>query len=267
MEIDIKEIDSFEQFEEMSHLQHEIWKLSDKDQISSITLKALSMKYPIMGMMLGAYHKSKLVGFVVCLPTRESQTLYGMILGVSPQYQNFDIGNKLGLKILEKCNKENINKICWTFDPLDSRLGHLYLNKWGAIAIKYEPNYYQLKDEHSEALPLDRFIVDCNLKSARVIKKAHGASLSLSLEKALLNFPVADANNYPEEPSVLFEIPSNFPKIKHTSPEEAIAIRLRTRAVFEEYLNKRSYFIADLFIEKKDGKRKCYYLMEKRNYL
>jgi len=267
MEIEIKELDSFEQFEELAQLQKKIWHLSDRDQISTITLRALSMKYPIMGLILGAYHNETMVGFVVCTPTRESNTLYGMIMGVFPEYHNFEVGNKLGLKVLEKCTKENITKICWTYDPLDSRLGHLYLNKWGAIAIKYEADYYQLKDEYNSKIPLDRLIVDCHLQSTRVIKKAKKEMETLSLKKALSKFPVADENNFPDEPSILLEIPSDFNILKQTSLEQAVAFRLKTRLVFEEYINNRSYFIAEMLSEKYDGKRNNYYLMEKRNYL
>lgn len=267
MDILVKEIDSFEQFEELAQLQKNIWHLSDRDQISTITLRTLSMEYPIMGIMLGAYHNKKMVGFAVCTPTRESNTLYGMIMGVLPEYHNFEVGNQLGLKILEKCNKENISKICWTYEPLDSRLGHLYLNKWGAIAIKYKANYYQLKDEHNSKLPLDRFIVDCHLQSPRITKRINKEIESLSLSQALSEFPVADANNFPDHPSVLVKIPSDFNKLKQTNLEEAIAFRMSTRLVFEEYINNRAYFIAGMFFEKADGKRENFYLMEKRNYL
>lgn len=267
MEIVIKELNSFEQFEDLARLQKEIWNLSERDQISTITLRALSMEYPIMGLMLGAYHNGNMIGFVVCTPTRESNTLYGMIMGVLPEYHNFEVGNKLGLKVLEKCNKENISKVCWTYDPLDSRLGHLYLNKWGAIAIKYAANYYQLKDEYNSKVPLDRFIVDCHLQSNRVIKKAIKQSESISLKKALAEYPIADEHNFPDDPSVLVEIPSDFHHLKETNLNEAIAFRMKTRVVFEEYLNKRSYFIAEMLSEKSDGKRENYYLMERRSYL
>jgi len=267
MNIIVKELDSFEQFEELAELQKKIWHLSDRDQISTITLKALSMQYPIMGLMLGAYLNGEMIGFVVCIPTRESNTLYGMIMGVVPEYQNSEVGYKLGRSVLEKCNKENINKVCWTYDPLDSRLGHLYLNKWGAIAIKYEANYYQLKDEYNSKLPLDRFIVDCHLQSNRVIKKIKNEVEPLSLNLALSEFPIADANNFPDQPSVLVKIPSNFDHLKQVNLEEAIDFRMRTRLVFEEYINNRAYFIAGMFSEMLGGKRENYYLMEKRNYL
>lgn len=267
MEIVIKELDSFEQFEDLARLQKEIWNLSDRDQISTITLRALSMEYPIMGLMLGAYHKENMIGFVLCTPTRESNTLYGMIMGVLPEYRNFEVGNKLGLKVLEKCTKENISKICWTYDPLDSRLGHLYLNKWGAIAIKYAADYYQLKDEYNSKIPLDRLIVDCHLQSNRVIKKAGKPSESLSLKKALCEYPIASEHNYPDHPSVLVEIPSDFHQLKQANPDKAIAYRIKTRRIFEEYINIRSYFIAEMLSEKSAGKRENYYLMERRSYL
>jgi len=53
--------------------------------------------------------------------------MYGLIMGVLPEFQNSEVGNKLGAKIFEICLKENITKFCWTFEPLDSMLGHLYL--------------------------------------------------------------------------------------------------------------------------------------------
>ena len=267
MDIIVKELNSFEQFEELAQLQKAIWHLSDSDQISTITMRALSMKYPIMGLMLGAYLDKKMIGFVVCMPTRESNTLYGMIMGVLPELQNSEVGYKLGLKVLEICNKQGVTKICWTYDPLDSRLGHLYLNKWGAIAIKYEANYYQLKDEYNSNVPLDRFIVDCNLQSSRVTSKINKDVEPLTLTLAIKEFPIAADNNYPDHPSVLVKIPADFNELKKSNLDKAIETRTSTRLIFEEYINNRAYFIASLFSEKTDGKRENYYLMEKRNYL
>ena len=147
MEIVIKELNTFDQFEEIAELQEKIWNLSDRDKISTITLKALTMKYPVMGLIIGAYHLSKLIGFVICMPTREPTTMYGLIMGVLPEYQNSDVGNKMGIKILEISKKEDISKMTWTFEPLESALGHLYLNKWGAIVVRYQKDYYHLKNE------------------------------------------------------------------------------------------------------------------------
>jgi len=267
MEIIIKELFTFKEFEEISELQNKIWNLSDRDIISTITLKALTMKYPIMGLLLGAFHDNKMIGFVICIPTREPNTLYGLIMGVLPEFQNSEVGNKLGIKILEICLKQNVNKICWTFEPLDSILGHLYLNKWGAVAVRYEQNYYQLKNEFNNKLPLDRFIVDCNLQSSRVIERINKKIKTKPVKNVLNEHPVAGVDYFPNEKSVLVKIPSDFNKLKSVDIDKANKFRIITRTIFDEYINKRSYFIAELFSEEIEGERQNYYLMEKRSYL
>jgi predicted GNAT superfamily acetyltransferase len=267
MEIECKELDSFKQFEELSKLQREIWKLSDLDIISTITLKALSMKYPLMGLVMGAFVDEKIVGFVICVPTRETSTLYGLIMGILPEYQKQDIGNKLGIKILEKCLKQGINKICWTFDPLDCVLGHLYLNKWGAVAVKYEKDCYQLVDEQNSKIPQDRFIVDCNLNSNRVIERINKKIELVSLKEAMLHYPVACEDSFPDSLNVLVKIPNNFTKAKISNPETALIQRIQTRTVFDEFITKRKYFIASMLMDEIDGERQFYYLLEKRSYI
>jgi predicted GNAT superfamily acetyltransferase len=267
MEIEIKELVSFEQFSEVSELQNKIWGLKDRDIISTISLRAYTMDYPLMGLLLGAYYNKKMVGFVICLPTREPQTLYGLIMGVLPECQNSEVGYKLGLKVLEKCNQQNVTKICWTFEPLDSLLGHLYLNKWGSVVIKYEQNYYQLEDEVNKDLPLDRFVADCNLQSPRVITRVNNIVKNNNLAEAIANYHIADGQHFSDEKSVLVKIPSDFQKLKNTNLAEAIKFRMNTRAIFEEYINKRSYFIAEMFTDIVNGERQNYYLLEKRNYI
>jgi predicted GNAT superfamily acetyltransferase len=267
MDITIKELSSFEEFEEIASLQDRIWHLSDKDKISTITLRSLSMTYPLMGIILGAFHSETMVGFVICMPTREPQTLYGLIMGVLPDYQNSEVGNQLGIKVLEKCLQQNITKICWTYDPLESLHGHLYLNKWGGVVVSYEQNYYQLKNEHTNKIPMDRFIVDCNLKTKRVIERISQKVIPPSVSDVLLKYPIATSSNMPNANEVLVRIPQNFKKLESTQKEQAYASRMETRSIFEEYINKRSYFITNMYSEEMNGERQNYYLMEKRNYL
>jgi predicted GNAT superfamily acetyltransferase len=267
MKIEVKEINSFEQFELISDLQSKIWSLSDRDIVSTITLKAMTMTYPPMGLVLGAFDANRLVGFVVCLPTREPGTLYGLIMGVLPEYQNSDIGNHMGIKILDWCRKKNISKICWTFEPLESAHGHLYLNKWGAVVVRYQQNYYQLRGDFNKQLPMDRFIVDCNILSKRVIDRISQKIESIQLKEALMKFPVADKNNFPDEKSVLVRIPANYQKLKNENIDEAHQYRLTTRSIFEEYIGSRSYFIAELITGEIDGTRQSFYLMENRSYI
>jgi predicted GNAT superfamily acetyltransferase len=267
MKVEVKELVTFEQFDEISELQKKIWNLSERDMISTITLKALTMNYPPMGLVLGAYVDNKLTGFSICLPTRETSTIYGLIMGVLPEFQNSEIGNFMGLKTLELCRKQNITKICWTYEPLESAHGHLYLNKWGAIVVRYQQNYYHLKDDFNKKLPMDRFIVDCNLHSNRVIERVKKKIEMRPLEKALNLFPLADGNVFPKEKAVLVRIPADFQKLKNEKIDEAIQYRHTTRIIFEEYITKQSYFIAELISGELNGERQSYYLLEKRSYI
>jgi predicted GNAT superfamily acetyltransferase len=267
MDIEIKELSTFADFEEITSLQEQIWNLPDRDKISTITLRSLTMTYPIMGLILGAFHNNKMVGFVICLPTREPQTLYGLIMGVLPEYQNSEVGNKLGIKVLEKCVKQGVKKICWTFEPLESQHAHLYINKWGAIAVRFEQNYYQLKDEQNSLVPMDRFIVDCSLQSKRVTERINKKIKLQTVTEALSLYPVATLMSMPNEKEVLIKIPSNYKYLLKNNSTEAYSCRMETRAIFEEYINNRSYFIASMLSEEIKGERQCYYLMEKRGYL
>jgi len=267
MPIEFKEINTFQQFEEITALQKSIWNLSDSDIISTISLKALSLKYPLMGLIMGAYQENKLVAFVICMPTREPSTLYGLIMGVLPEFQKQEIGNKLGIKILEKCLQQGITKMCWTFDPLDSALGHLYLNKWGAVAAKYEKDFYQLVDEQNSQIPQDRFVVDCNLNSNRVIERINRKIEPQSLKEAIQQYPIATENYFPDTTEVLVKIPFNYSKLKIENPKLAITYRMQTRAIFDEYIIKRKYFVATMLMDEIEGERQYFYLMEKRSYI
>ena len=188
-------------------------------------------------------------------------------MGVLPEHQNSEIGNKLGLKVLEICLKQNVNKIFWTFEPLESQLGHLYLNKWGALVSRYAQNYYQLKDDVNNKFPLDRFIVECTINSNRVIERINKRINARSVKEALNEYPVATEINFPDEKSILVQIPSNFHKLKIENSEKLFEFRNRTTLVFEEYINNRSYFIAEMFSEVINGERQNYYLMENRSYI
>ena len=267
MEIECRELSTFEEFKEVLELQQKIWNLSDRDVISTITLKALSMQYPLMGMVIGAFKEEKLAGFAICVPTREPSTFYGLIMGVLPEFQKQEIGNKLGIKILERCLKQGIYKICWTFDPLDSVLGHLYFNKWGAVAVKYEKDCYNLTDEFNSKIPQDRFVVDCNLNSNRVIERINKNIEPQPLKDAIKQFPIVSPGNFSDSTDVLIKIPANYSSLKKTNPEEAIKQRLQTRLIFEEYITNRKYFIASMLMDESENERQYYYLMEKRSYI
>lgn len=268
MNIDIKELKTHDQFLEVLDLQEKIWHLSDKDKISPITLRALAMEYPLMGISLGAYHQSTMVGFVICLPTREPNTIFGLIMGILPEYEGKYIGDKLNNKILEFCQRKGITKICWTFEPLEKNLAQFYIEKYGAIVVKYKEDYYYVEDEINKGLPIDRFIADCNPLSSRVTERIQKkARKELSMADIKKNYQIATSSYAPEKGPVLVEIPSNFQKLKKENPENALAYRLNTRKLFNEYINSKGYYISDFYSAIENGQKRYFYLLEKKSFI
>jgi hypothetical protein len=55
--------------------------------------------------------------------------------------------------------------------------------------------------------------------------------------------------------------------LKNEGTDKLIEYRKRTRLIFEEYINNRSYFIAEMLSEVINGERQNYYLLENRSYI
>ncbi|MBN1182703.1 MAG: GNAT family N-acetyltransferase [Bacteroidales bacterium] len=267
MDIKIEELKVHQQFQDVLKLQDKIWQLSDRDKISPITLRSISMEYPLMGISLGAYQKDEMVGFVVCMPTRIPGTLFGLIMGVLPEYEGKNISDKLVAGILKFCIQKNITKLCWTFEPLDQKLAHFYITKYGAIVVKYMPDYYQVEDKLNEGLPIDRFIADISPLSPRVVERVNRKLSEHKTIELFNTIPQATPSDMPNNRSILIEIPNDYQNLKKTNPEKVLSFRNNTRILFDEYINRKKYFISD-FISVPDVKNNRYfYLLENKSFI
>lgn len=267
MEIIIEELNTHQQFLDMLDLQDKIWHLSDRDKLSPITLRSLSMEYPLMGLSLGAYYKDDIVGFVVCIPSRLPNTIFGLMMGVLPEFEGKNISDKLVGKVIKFCIEKNITKICWTFEPLDRKLAYFYIEKYGAIVVKYLSDYYQVDDEINKGLPIDRFIADINPLSQRICERINRTTSEKTISEIINKNPIVTIDEMPTNSSVLIEIPENYQIIKKTKPDIANKYRMDTRKLFDEYLNNREYFISDFISATVDDGRRYFYLLEKKGFL
>lgn len=257
--VTVRNLKSTEDFDQIYELQNEIWQLSDADKISPLMLKAISMSYPKSGNLLGAFVGNQMVGFMVIMATFEKQTFFGTALGVLPEYENLKIGQMFLNKTVEFCIEHDLNTGIWTYEPLESRNAHLYLNVLGGEVVKYESDYYSVKDELNKGLPIDRFVVCSNEKTYYATQERP----ALSLKKALDLFPVITSITNENHDSFLVKIPSNIQMLKKSQPENALDLRLRTRAIFTEYVNNRTYKIKRFISEERNNNRENYYLIEK----
>ena len=260
---EIRELKTQAEINKCIDLQAEIWGLDELGCMSPITLKALSSEEPKMAINLGGFLNGQLIAFQISLPTIEPSTIYVHMLGIVSKYRNLNIGTFMLNHLFNTLKQWNIKKAMWTYEPLEGRNANNYLNKSGARVIKYMPDYYQVVDEMSGGMPIDRFLVEVRLDDDFYNQKNGERKQALSFEEALSEIPIASADLLPDTDKVLIEIPADLQKLKNASLEKALKVRLDTRQLFTEYINNRHFIIDKLYTSMSENKRKNYYLLQK----
>ncbi len=195
------------------------------------------------------------------------------MLGVHPDYRDKSIGFTLKRAQWQWVRHQGLDRITWTYDPLQSRNANLNIAQLGAVCNTYLREYYgQMRDELNAGLPSDRFQVDWWINSSRVIQRlskkprprldlAHFLEAGIKIlnpsRLSEIGLPKPESNlwtsNNPEnrdikgkmdENLILVEIPADLTAIKTADPPLALEWRLHTRKIFETLFN-RGYVITD----------------------
>jgi predicted GNAT superfamily acetyltransferase len=175
------------------------------------------------GQVFGAFDQDQLVGFTLSFAAlRQGRPyLHSHMTAVRPGLQNRKIGRRLKLFQREDALSRGIDRIEWTFDPMELRNAHFNINRLGAIVRRLHPNLYGITPSplHS-GLPTDRFVAEWWLKSPRV--------------ESILSGQAEDSLKQGER--VL--LPAAIDKIKSHDRQAALAIqsefRLEIRRRFNE---------------------------------
>src|SRR5215212_9459126 len=117
--VTIRGIDDVAQMRAVEVLQKEVWGIPDLDVVPLTHLVAAK---EAGGVLIGAFDREELVGFVYGFPSFEQGQLahHSHMLAVKPDYRNLDLGRKLKLAQREHVMAQGIELISWTFDPLQS---------------------------------------------------------------------------------------------------------------------------------------------------
>jgi predicted GNAT superfamily acetyltransferase len=195
------------------------------------------------------------------------------MLGVHPDYRDRNIGFTLKRAQWQWVRHQGLDRITWTYDPLQSRNANLNISLLGAVCNTYLPEYYgQMRDELNAGLPSDRFQVDWWINSARVeqrLSKKPRTRLDLAhfLEAGteILNPSHLDRDGLPrpsrkqgtttgeegrkiekmtQSSILLVEIPADLTALKSTDPALALEWRIHSRGLFED-LFERGYIATD----------------------
>lgn len=257
MEFEYREI-AKDEFDEFIELQAVVGGLPPRDTMSPITFSAMSIKDPRVGWLSGAFHKGRMVGFINAFATARPGTVFGHMLGVLPEYRDFRVGQNLLRFSFEQYKKSHMQKVCWTYEPLESRNSHLYLNNLGGRIITYFKDHYRLDSGLHHGMPQDRFLIEFDMDNDAGRPRGQKTS-----EQALDDFPLASQDSLPRVRAVLVEIPGNLREIQNRDETEMLEWRMRTREVFDEYINNRGLQAVELFSNKADGQRRSYILLKR----
>ncbi|WP_243545074.1 GNAT family N-acetyltransferase [Pseudodesulfovibrio tunisiensis] len=253
----IKPLHTHEELERVVEIQKIVWGLDGGGATSPISLRAWAMDIPETSVLLGAFLEEEMVAFVLFLPTLTPKTAYGHMLGVLEPYRDSGIGMSLLMAVRDRLVECGITYCHWTYEPLESRNAHMYLNRMGGRAVSYQTGYYNVDCDMHRGLPLDRFVTLVDLCASET------TSGFQTLDDALCRYPLAGPEFMPDSPVVLVPIPGDLDSLKLSDMEAAYQARMTTRAVFLEYLNNRGYVAERLVSGKTEGRRMSCYVLEK----
>lgn len=167
-EIRIAAVTELDDCERCVEIQLAVWGYSDGDVIPK---RVFIVARAIGGQVLGAWAGRELVGFAMALPGyRDGRAyLHSHMLAVLSEYRNAGVGRRLKLAQRDDALARGIERMEWTFDPLEIKNAHLNIARLGAIARRYLPDFYgQSTSSLQGGLPTDRLVAEWWLNSDRV---------------------------------------------------------------------------------------------------
>lgn len=168
------------QFERCVELQLAVWGYSKSDVIPR---RIFTVASRIGGQVLGAFAGDVLAGFLMSLPGyRERRPyLHSHMLAVLPEYRNAGLGRRLKFVQREEALARGIELIEWTFDPLEIKNAYFNIVRLGAIARRYQPDFYGPSTSPLQGgLPTDRLYAEWWLRSVRVATAVGNNAAELS---------------------------------------------------------------------------------------
>ena len=159
-----RDIKQLSEMREVERLQKIVWGVEDLDILPALAMRPL---IEIGGILIGAFDKDRMVGFVFGFPGRHDgeNIIHSDMLGVLPEYRSFSLGFRLKLAQRERAIAMGIETITWTFDPLRARNARLNFSRLGVTANRYEIDYYGETSSVLHRLGTDRLWVTWALNS------------------------------------------------------------------------------------------------------
>ena len=251
----LRDLHGLDDFARVSALETEIWG-SREEVVPAVVYAAI---VPRGGVLVGAYDDDELVGFTFSLPAISHGRLihWSHVTGVSAAYRGTGIGMALKVAQRTRVLGLKLDRIDWSFDPLQSANAHFNVRRLGAVVEHYEVNVYgALVNPMHGGLPTDRFVAQWWIDSPAVRARVDGEGTASGRggEPVVLVNPVTEADGWMvcdwaveplSGPSRLgVAVPDRFTEMLASAPDIALEWRLTTRRLFQGLL-ARHYRVVD----------------------
>jgi len=191
----IRPLTDLAEFQQCVEIQGAVWGYDDADIVPR---RMFLLARKIGGQVFGAFSstdRNKLSGFAMALPAfRDGQVyLHSHMLAVLPDYRNAGLGRRLKLAQRDDALARGIERMEWTYDPLEIKNSYLNITKLGAISRRYEADFYGASSSPLQGgLPTDRLYAEWWLRSPRVEAALCGEPLATQVvDRVLVPHPIA----------------------------------------------------------------------------
>ncbi len=233
-------------------VQKETWGRGFEELVPAVILK---ISQQVGGIAAGAFSSEaagiggsggapRLLGFVFGLTgvRRGRLAHWSHMLAVRPEARDLGLGRRLKLYQREQLLALGVERVLWTYDPLEARNAHLNFNRLGVEVEEYVEEMYadplggEMGSELSRGIGTDRFIVRWEIGGERAARALAGEPPDFA---PFRDAPLVDpwiTGELPGAPRLRIAIPASIQDTKRAHPDEAAAWRAATRRAFETCL-------------------------------
>jgi chorismate synthase len=256
-------------------LQREVWGLQDLEITSA--LQFISGLHAGGLLHLAETAEGELLGFAWAFPAIGEggrAQLHSDMLAVAARHQGRGLGGRLKWAQREEALRRGIQRISWTFDPLQARNAHLNLRRLGALAVQFCENFYGVTSSPlHHGLPTDRLLVRWDLEAPHVLERlAAGEPPPLAPMPDVphvnevqwqAGWPVSLAPDLTlDAPELLLEIPPDWDVLNQAAPRVAQDWHEKVRGALRHYLGQ-GYVATDFPPSEDRGRRRPLYLLRR----
>jgi predicted GNAT superfamily acetyltransferase len=267
--MNIREITTLEGCRDVVGIQEQVWGADSEVVPASVLVVSIKRG----GILLGAYEKDAMIGFVWSLPgwlPNGERTHWSHMLGVVPEARGARAGEQLKWAQRDAALAQGVALIEWTFDPLQALNAHLNLSRLGSVAPAFLADAYgPMFGPLHRGTPTDRLIAAWWINKPHVIRRrertdpaVRGLSArSRDLQAAPAVLTVRDEGGWDvcgdvrtdlHDSRLLVPIPAKFNDMQASATGLALAWRRATRTVFQTYFG-RGYVAVDFFLNRERG--------------